>query len=64
MVLIVSVVVAYGVLMAYTNSKCLEYSYKEARVSYDFSLYCIREENEYEIVKPLREIGSEYEQKN
>lgn len=32
---------------------CLQHGWKDAKVTWDLTAYCVREENEYEIVKPL-----------
>ncbi len=42
----------------YVGSQCLEYGYANHSVTWNFKGYCIREENEYEIVKPLSELIS------
>ena len=45
-----------GIASAKLEKKCLLYGWKDYSVTWDFQKYCIREENEYEIVKPLEEI--------
>jgi hypothetical protein len=42
-----------------TNRQCLKYGWKTGEVTWDLRRYCIREENEYEVVKPLPEIIEE-----
>ena len=42
-----------------TDAKCLALGWKEAHITWDFKRYCSREENEYEITKPLEEIEKE-----
>ena len=42
--------------LMYAEKECLSRGWKESSVTWDLTIYCIREENEYEIVRPLSEI--------
>jgi len=41
------------------DAECLRHGWKDSRVDWRFRSYCIREENEYEIVAPLSEVIGE-----
>ena len=43
-------------VMMGAESLCLEAGYPRATVTWNWKTYCVREENEYEIVKPLRDV--------
>lgn len=47
------------VIYSTTEQLCLENGWKEGIITWNFQRYCGREENEYEIVKPLKEIIKE-----
>lgn len=51
--------VVFGLKTFITESTCLSYGWKDAKIDWRLKGYCIREENEYEIVKPLNEIKGE-----
>lgn len=40
----------------YVQARCLDAGWASYNVSITLSGYCIREENEYEITRPLREV--------
>lgn len=50
------VLVWYVPTALYTEAKCLKNGWKDYRVSIGLQKYCVREENEYEITKPLSEV--------
>ncbi len=60
MFLIIVFLLGYGVLTAIysltTEQICLENGWKEGVITWNLQRYCSREENEYEITKPLKEI--------
>lgn len=39
-----------------TNQKCLEAGWRSSEVTWNLQQYCSREENEYEITKPLKKV--------
>ena len=41
-----------------TEIQCLELGWKDSHTTWNLKQYCSREENEYEITKPLSEIRS------
>lgn len=45
-----------GINEVITNQKCLELGWRDGEITWNFQAYCIREENEYEITKPLKEL--------
>lgn len=47
------------VAFARAEKLCLEHGWKDSKVTWGLTAYCIREENEYEIVKPLKVILAE-----
>jgi len=40
----------------YVDAKCKELGWKNSSITWNLKAYCIREENEYEITKPLSEL--------
>lgn len=50
-----------GVRGMVADAQCLEHGWKDARLDWRLRAYCIREENEYEIVRPLHEVLKENE---
>jgi hypothetical protein len=46
----------YIIVSADTAQKCLLLGWKSSAVTWNFQRYCSREENEFEITKPLEEI--------
>jgi len=42
-----------------TQATCLAYGWKDSRVTWNFKRYCVREEDEWEVVKPLSVILEE-----
>jgi len=42
-----------------TQATCLKYGWKDHAVTWNFERYCIREEDEFEITKPLSVIIEE-----
>ena len=55
-VLFILLLAAYMVVDVKVEADCLSHGWKDSKVDWKFEAYCIREENEYEIVKPLSEI--------
>ena len=53
---IVGVIIVWFILDLTTQSKCLELGWASSEITWNFQAYCIREENEYEITKPLKEL--------
>jgi hypothetical protein len=49
----------FTVHMVQTKKLCLENGWRNYSITWDLQKFCIREENEYEIVKPLSEILAE-----
>lgn len=45
-----------GITEVITNQKCLELGWRDGETTWNFQTYCSREENEYEITKPLKEL--------
>ena len=54
--------IVYGLTFVVQDARvhlqCLDYGYANHSVAWNLRAYCIREENEYEIVKPLSELIS------
>lgn len=44
------------VISSYYNAECLQYGYPHVSTTYKLEAYCIREEDEYEIVIPLEDL--------
>lgn len=51
--------VAAFVSIIIVESQCLAYGWADANITWYLKGYCIREENEYEITRPLSEILAE-----
>ena len=54
--LFVICMIAFAVKAVLTEKLCLENGYANSNLAIDFTGYCIREENEYEITIPLKEL--------
>ena len=50
---------AFMMLSVTTEARCLEAGWAKASVTYNLRRFCIREENEYEITKPLWRVERE-----
>lgn len=46
----------YIIIDARVLKACLLHGWRDSMITWDFQGFCAREENEYEIVKPLSEI--------
>ena len=55
-ILIVVVALTLFVVSIQVEKKCLDLGYANHKVTYTLEGYCIREENEYEITVPLRDL--------
>ena len=58
-VAIVALMAARFVVDSRVQKLCLQHGWANHGVTWDLQGFCIREENEYEIVKPLSEILAE-----
>ena len=56
---IVVYALAFMVVAAKTEAVCAQHGWRDYTVTWNFTQYCVREENEYEIIKPLHEIVEE-----
>jgi hypothetical protein len=56
MVLFLIVYFVHAGVSLLVQQRCLRQGYADSKVTWTFEGYCIREENEYEIVVPLREL--------
>lgn len=56
---IVVYAVAFTIDMAKTELACARHGWAGYKVTWNFESYCLREENEYEIVRPLIDILEE-----
>lgn len=57
--ILVTTLAITGIVLAVSlraDKLCLEQGWANSKVTWDLTTYCIREENEYEIVKPLEAI--------
>jgi len=63
MTIVLVILLCYGVVflvdVASTEKNCLDAGWADHKVAYDLTSYCIREENEYEIVVPLKDLQNE-----
>lgn len=62
-VFVVTLLVYFTIFMAIsaqTKRACLRAGWKDNEVTWNLERYCIREENEYEITKPLATIQAGY----
>lgn len=57
--LLLSYTLSHYVVTINVDAECLRHGWKDSRVDWRFRSYCIREENEYEITVPLRELTGE-----
>lgn len=48
--------VALAVTAGAAESKCLAAGWREAKVDYALNVYCVKREDQTDIVKPLREV--------
>ena len=48
--------VGQGMWVAEVQRRCLVHGYPDSYVAWNFAAYCVREENEYEIVVPLGDL--------
>jgi len=56
LVLLIAIGCAHLTTFLWAEKHCLMHGWKDAKVTWDLTAYCIREENEYEIVRPLSEV--------
>ncbi len=55
-ILVIFIVISciiYGVAKLGTNSACLSYGYKSAKIDYALNAYCIKRVNQTDVVIPL-----------
>jgi hypothetical protein len=52
-------ILTFGAILFRAEAECYRYGYVDAHVPFTLTAYCSREENEYEIIKPLSEIYEE-----
>jgi len=49
-------ILCYCVVSFNVQKTCLEAGWRDYEVTWDYSAFCVREENEYEIVIPLSQV--------
>lgn len=62
-IILIAVVISYGIAfmfkVASVEAQCYQHGWADYKVAWNFNSYCLREENEYEIIRPLADILEE-----